>query len=575
MRVWMASFLIWVSSIHQPGAFQTFGPAEAKQGVTVSGTVVNSLTGEPVRRAEVMLARVQSASNVGGGAGAAMTVRTGVVGPQAPGDLWQQPRGTVTGADGSFRFDNVEEGEYSIFVRREGMVSSGRGPGLSPSRIRVRSGAPVEGLRYALAPQGVISGRVLDEEGEPVQGAQVRALRRAVDQSGGASWMPAGPSAQTDDRGHFRMHSLLPGKYLVLAQGSPSGSSVTEGAARSVPAPTYYPDALTPEQATQIPVAAGQEIANLDLRIRRVAARRVSGRVVLEDGSPAQHFMVMPVSHRRPGLPGPWGGMRQGREPGSFVLYDLPPGSYDLVARPMDRSNSQPQPMGTARVEVGDSDVEGVEIRFQPPFTLSGQVRVEGAGEERINAPGNLQVTAVPVGVGMGFGQGRTRDDGAFEISLQLPGRYRLLVSGAAMQQLYVASIRTSGGADVSEAIDLSAGAPESVVITLRADAARIAAERQKAEKEGESCVQSQVALIPPGQNEPPRLVRTEPLDSEGRAVLFPLPPGEYRIICFCNSDWAALDDPETLAWIAEKAEKIRVQPGEHKNVTVKEVPLP
>lgn len=175
----------------------------------------------------------------------------------------------------------------------------------------------------------------------------------------------------------------------------------------------------------------------------------------------------------------------------------------------------------------------------------------------------------------MGFGQGRTRDDGTFEISIQLPGRYRLLVSGPAMQQLYVASIRNSGGADVSNGIELFAGAPESVVITLRADAARITAERPKTETEGESCAQYQIALIPPGQSEPLRLVRTEPVDSEGRAVRFPLPPGEYRIFSFCSSDWAVLNDPDALERIAEKAEKIRVQPGEIRMVAVKEVALP
>ncbi len=575
MRAWIAALLLWGFPVCPLCAFQASAPAEVKQGVTVSGTVVNSVTGEPVRRAEVMLAHLPDPSSRGGNGGAHLAIRAGVMTAQAPEDVPRQPRSYVTGSDGSFRFENAEEGEYSVFVRRDGMLPSLRGPGLSPSRIRVRAGAPVEGLRYALAPQAVLSGRVMDEQGEPVQGVQVMALRRTVAQDGSAGWMPAGARAQTDDRGHFRLHSLSPGKYVVVAHGSLSGFSVTEGAARVVPAPTYYPDALEPEQAAQIPVAAGQEIANLDVRLRHVQARSVSGRVFLEDGSPAQRFMVMAVSRGRSGIPGGGGRMRQGREPGFFVLEDLAPGSYDLVARPLSRPDSQFQSMATARVEVGDRDVEGVEIRFQPPFDLRGQIRVEGAGEEWNKARGNLQVTATPVGVGMGMGQGRTRDDGAFEIRFHLPGRYRLLVSGEPMRQLYVASIRTSGGADASELIDLSAGAAESVVITLRADAARITAERPGADKEGESCAQFQIALTPSERSEPLRLVRTQPVDAEGRAVLFPLPPGEYRIFCFCSSGWDALNDPGALEWIFEKAEKIRLQQGEHKTITVKELPLP
>lgn len=134
MRVWMALFLIWVSSVPLSGAFQDSGPAEAKQRVTVSGTVVNSLTGEPVRRAEVMLARLESTRSLGGDARASLTVRAGAMTAEGAAEAVPQSRGAVTGADGSFRFDHVEDGEYSIFVRREGMAPLQRGAGLSPSR---------------------------------------------------------------------------------------------------------------------------------------------------------------------------------------------------------------------------------------------------------------------------------------------------------------------------------------------------------------------------------------------------------------------------------------------------------
>ncbi|MGQ9919116.1 MAG: hypothetical protein ACUVS7_17050, partial [Bryobacteraceae bacterium] len=107
----------------------------------MSGTVVNSLTGKPVRRVEVVLIRertIPDRSTAGGKA----EPRAGPA-AQSPGGGWQQPRGVLSGADGSFRFENVEEGEYTIYLRREGMVPGRAGPGISPQRIRVVADTPV------------------------------------------------------------------------------------------------------------------------------------------------------------------------------------------------------------------------------------------------------------------------------------------------------------------------------------------------------------------------------------------------------------------------------------------------
>lgn len=73
-------------------------------------------------------------------------------------------------------------------------------------------------------------------------------------------------------------------------------------------------------------------------------------------------------------------------------------------------------------------------------------------------------------------------------MAIQFPGRYRLHVDGEVVRHLYVSSIRTLAGMDVTEEIDLTAGVPDAVVITLRPDAARITAERPKADKEEELC---------------------------------------------------------------------------------------
>lgn len=547
-------------------------PAEPK-GVAVSGTVIHSLTREPVRRAEVTLMPApEGAWQSRGGSGAAgLLVAPGAQLP-AGGPAQSPPRSTLTGADGAFRFENVAEGTYTVLVRREGMVSGRPGLGLSPQRIRVRAGAPMTGLRYALTPQAVITGRVLDDEGEPVQGAQAMALRRAAGLTG-TSYMPSGPAAPTDDRGRYRLHNLPPGRYLVYAFGF-TRTLAGEGQERATYVPVFYPDALTPLEAGWVRVEPGQELSDVDLRLRRAPARRISGRVLLEDGSPARQFMVSTFNSNA-GFSVMSGRMRYGREPGSFILEEMTPGSHVLTARLMDASGPMMQRGAIAHVEVGDRDVEGVEIRIQPQFSLRGEVRLDGPGAESLKPLlSKLRIFLAPsgAGFGIGFGQADVEEDATFDVPVSSPGRYRVHLSGEAMQQAYVGSIRTSGGADAARELDLTAGAPESIVITLRTDAARIAARRQRAEKEEEACNPYFAALIEAAPED--RMKRQPimaPVDNAGQAVLFPVPPGEYLIFGACAPDTAFIHDPDLLDSLVEKAEKIRVQAGEQRTVTLKD----
>lgn len=577
MRFRNLAIIFSVIVIFSPAALRAQETAAEPKGVSVSGTVVNSITREPVRRAEVVLMQIPDSAAQGqprsGTPGVSLTASAA---PQTPGASPQAPRTTVTGADGAFRFDDVAEGTYRIYVRREGMVAGRPAHGLSPQQIRVRAGTPVTGLRYSLTPQAVISGRVVDDEGEPVQGVQVMALRRAPPEAR-MSYQPAGPGVQTDDRGEYRLRNLPPGRYLIQAAPLAQGTMNVPENQRTALAAAFHPDASSPQQAIWISASAGQEVANVDVRLRRVAVRRVSGKVLLEDGRPAERFMVNTLDRNAPMTFFMSGRMAMSREPGSFVLESVPPGSYTLMARLMDPQNPVMQRAAIAQVEVGDRDVEGVEIRFLPPFVLRGQVRVEGPGAEEARPRlGTMQVSLIPSPSGMSFGQAAVKEDGSFEVTMHAPGRYRLFLYQGASPQLYVASIRTSGGSDVTQEIDLSSGASESVIITMRTDAALITASRPPVEKEDELCNPYYAAAVPVSEaDRASRAPLTTPVDDSGQAVLFPLPPGEYYVFGVCTADLTLISDPDLLESLIQRAEKIRVQAGEQKTITLKDATPP
>lgn len=571
MRFWNLAGILPLILIFASAALRAQETKEPK-GASVSGTVINSITREPVRRAAVTLTaepsgarQVQNRTGPAPGAGASAA--------RAPKSA---PRTIITGADGAFRFENVAEGTYRISIRGQKMVDGLPAQGMSPYQIRVRAGEPVSGLRYSLIPQAVISGRVVDDEGEPLQGVKVVALRRAPPWER-APYQQAGPSSQTDDRGEYRLRNLRPGRYLIQATPAARGALETAENERTALVSAFYPDAGTPQEAVPVSVDAGQEASNVDIRLRRTPVRRVSGRVLLENGQPAERFTVMKIG-RDAALESTLSEHVQiGREPGVFVLESVPPGSYTLIARLLDNPNPIVRQTAVAEINVGDSDVEGVELRLHPPSILRGQLRVEGPGAEEARSQlRSIYISLLPVPSGMSWFQVSVREDGSFETSVPGPGRYRFSLFVGTPMQLYLASVRTSSGADVTREIDLSSGAPESVIITMRTDAARITAHRAPADQEDEPCNPYYATAVPVSADGPPdRGPVAAPVDDSGQAVLFPVPPGEYAIFGVCAPDPAFIYDPDLLESLLQKAEKIRVQAGEQKTVKLKDAAPP
>ena len=74
----------------------------------------------------------------------------------------------------------------------------------------------------------------------------------------GVQGAPA-PFSGTDDRGDFRIFGLMPGEYVVQATMRSLGAPVagTNDSSEGY-SPTFYPGALTPEQAQPISLGVGE-----------------------------------------------------------------------------------------------------------------------------------------------------------------------------------------------------------------------------------------------------------------------------------------------------------------------------
>ena len=122
---------------------------------TIQGTVVSADLGRPVRRANVTV---------------------------AGGDI-RTVRSTQTDEQGAFSFPDLPAGEFTLSAGKGGFVESiyGQkqpGSGRPGTPIRVLAGQQIKDLSLPLARGGVITGRVLDEVGDPAYGVNVRLIKR-------------------------------------------------------------------------------------------------------------------------------------------------------------------------------------------------------------------------------------------------------------------------------------------------------------------------------------------------------------------------------------------------------------
>src|SRR5437773_4824117 len=127
-------------------------------------------------------------------------------------------RGALTDENGIFDFTELPAGRYTLTVSKSGFISLSYGqrrPLQAGTPLQLGDGQQLKGVDFQLPRGSAIAGRVLDEDGDAMPGVAVRVMRYQY-QQGERRLTPAG-SAQTDDRGQFRVWGLLPGDYYVSA----------------------------------------------------------------------------------------------------------------------------------------------------------------------------------------------------------------------------------------------------------------------------------------------------------------------------------------------------------------------
>lgn len=124
---------------------------------------------------------------------------------------------TTADTEGNFEFKDVEPGRYRLSASKSGFLPQdygARGPNQPGVPIAVAKGQEHKNLSISLLAAGTISGKVLDEDGEPMGKCLAMVLRQSVN-AGRRQWIPRGGTL-VNDKGEFSVGDLPPGKYHLL-----------------------------------------------------------------------------------------------------------------------------------------------------------------------------------------------------------------------------------------------------------------------------------------------------------------------------------------------------------------------
>jgi protocatechuate 3,4-dioxygenase beta subunit len=485
-------------------------------------------------------------------------------------DRGAQAYGATTDASGRFTATGVQAGRYRVTIERQGYSPYGQqSANPTTGMVNVTAGQDVTGLVYRLVPGGVVTGRVLDEDGEPTAGVRVQLQRYRYNQ--GRRQVVSAGNATTNDLGEYRMYGITPGRYYVSASYQsrmrPFPGNEQDIAYSSV----YYPGAPDLARALALELGAGAELRGIDFRLRPAPTVRVRGRVTgLPAGTAA---MVTLVSADDAGGGMAARGRSQIDSSGNFEFRGVTPGNYIVLAqagggrggRGMGGGASGMR--GRTAVQVGSGDLENVQVYLSGPVNVAGAVRLDGEGQ----LPANLRVTLQPgASEPMGMpAQGQAQSDGSFVLPQVMPGTYDVRVAGLS-GTAYLKSIRL-GSADFTErGLEIGPQGAGGLDLVVSLDGATV--EGTVTNREQEPIVAT-IALVPSGPRASlPQLYKISTSDASGKFTLQGIAPGDYKVFAWEEIEQGSWFDPDVIKRYDSFGQSVNLREKGRETVQIKAV---
>jgi hypothetical protein len=439
----------------------------------------------------------------------------------------------------------------------------------------------VEDLLFRMLPTAVISGRITDEDGDPMSGVRVLALRKVP---GKATREGAGTEA-TNDLGEYRIAGLFPDQYWVVAMPPPDFRDYEKqqeksapGDNQSVPQPdtryvtTYYPGTYDAMQAAAVTLKAGDEMpVNLTL----VPARTYRVRGTVTGVNPGQKPVVELFPKAGDSIRA---NANEIGPDGQFEVRGVAPGSY--VLRAGDGTGTQ---LLTVRqdISVVAADVEGVKLTPLPSFTISGHLHIEGsAAGDLTQYVVNLRQADLPEDPGFFmfmsqdfFGTNASVDRfGNFDWKDVNPGTYVVQVYGGEGRGSFFLKSVMLGGRNIETGFTASGPATLDLVVSSKGGTVEGTVVEKGKDVENDHPVANATVVAVPEEKyrKLPDRFGMGSTDQHGRFTIRGLAPGSYTLYAWQDLEEAVWRDADFLKSQEANGKTMKVEEGSHQTVELR-----
>jgi len=523
---------------------------------TISGTVTDAATKQPIVKAVLTLRDVS-----------------------ARYDDSKSSQTTTTDTAGRYEIHDVAAGEYDLRANKPGYLSAdyavGTGKHRRSTNIAVTDGKDFTGMDLAMKRGGVISGRVLNEDGEPFPEVQVTAYHYGrMERGGKPRLLPWSRPVQTDDRGEYRIFDLDPAQYYVACaiQLTFNPNEIDKNIKRAYPK-TFYPAATSADAATPIMVTAGGEaVANFALTT--APAFTVKGKIV---GATEQIPVIVTLNEPDLVFYAPQvGRMSKGD---TFELPGVLPGTYQLTAQQSPRSGEEPR-FVTRKITVADTDLQDVTLSLNAPYQPTpGSIQI--LGDQKID-PSTLYLYlsspafAEDEDSSFALAAGRftqPRKDGSFTFSVIQPEGKFFVNVGAQRNELedwYTKSVFFAGR-DVTDT-GFSPAPGGSLQVFLSPNGATV--EGVVVDKDGKPVPGAEVTTVPEEAHRQRRdLYQSGSTNQLGHFRIRGISPGSYKLLAVEDDETQSVFDTDFLKAHLASGTDLKVEEKGKYNVSVTIIP--
>jgi hypothetical protein len=438
------------------------------------------------------------------------------------------------------------EGRYKIADRQAGryLVSASdrlRSPGTRSKRIHLRPGHHLESVDFAMPATSSLSGKVLDENKEPMAGVRVYLVSREYFLGSLGNFIKS--TATTNDKGEYVMDRFVQAgrPYLVMADSSKLKlEAVSEAPAepklrKKIAGRTFYPDADRLEAAVPVLLRSGERRENIDITMLKAPSLCIEGSVAARGAPAVMHFSIAPLQPTfgqtsSGGMYGVTPGGQTGPD-GKFRICELAPGAYRISTHDFFLKKEEPV-FGATEVTILERDLRDVAVVAGRGLTVPGSVVFDGPPPES-PIPGQISIWASPLTRATfsaeSEGSAGTSIPGEFKLESMLIDDYNVRVMGVP-SGFYVKDVLYANRSVKDQPLHLGTAIGDAALrIVLARDGGT--ASVLVADKDNHPVSGANIVLLPAGvasEAMVPSVMISGETDQEGTYTSPPLPPGKY-----------------------------------------------